>query len=281
MENREVQPGFRSGLLEVVAEAPRVNGRKMWHCRCDCGGEKIVPEHHLKTEHTKSCGCLVKRRTPLLPNTHIAHLMLLEELPRKNGSRRWLCRCDCGEECVVQESHIKSGHTKSCGCLSRKTSRSKAYNLHGQQFDRLKVVGHKPKRINGVPKWFCRCACGNELYVEAERLISGRTKSCGCLRDDKRKENFQQAIHHVDGTCIEKIANPKETAVNTSGHRGVYPLKNGKFRASITFRGKRYDLGTHKTFEEAVEARLLGEKIHFGEYLENYYAKQKDSFSPD
>ena len=30
---------------------------------------------------------------------------------------RWLCLCDCGEKTTVRRSHLKSGHTKSCGCF--------------------------------------------------------------------------------------------------------------------------------------------------------------------
>lgn len=27
----------------------------------------------------------------------------------------WLCKCECGRECFVQSSSLKSGHSKSCG----------------------------------------------------------------------------------------------------------------------------------------------------------------------
>lgn len=33
----------------------------------------------------------------------------------------WKCRCDCGNLCVVNGSKLKSGHTKSCGCLKKNT----------------------------------------------------------------------------------------------------------------------------------------------------------------
>ena len=38
--------------------------------------------------------------------------------PAENiGSRTtWLCRCDCGRECVVKTVHLRSGHVTSCGC---------------------------------------------------------------------------------------------------------------------------------------------------------------------
>jgi hypothetical protein len=39
----------------------------------------------------------------------------------KSGSdgARWNCLCDCGRECVVRASKLRSGHTRSCGCLFR------------------------------------------------------------------------------------------------------------------------------------------------------------------
>lgn len=31
----------------------------------------------------------------------------------------WVCRCSCGKEVVVTGIHLRSGHTKSCGCFHR------------------------------------------------------------------------------------------------------------------------------------------------------------------
>lgn len=38
----------------------------------------------------------------------------------KCGKSQWLCRCDCGNEKIIRGDHLKSGHTKSCGCLASK-----------------------------------------------------------------------------------------------------------------------------------------------------------------
>jgi hypothetical protein len=35
----------------------------------------------------------------------------------KRGNTIWTCRCDCGNEKIVQASHLRSGSTMSCGCL--------------------------------------------------------------------------------------------------------------------------------------------------------------------
>ena len=48
----------------------------------------------------------------------------------KGGKARWLCRCECGNECIVHSSSLKSGNTKSCGCIRREVSHDKAVT-HG------------------------------------------------------------------------------------------------------------------------------------------------------
>ena len=37
----------------------------------------------------------------------------------KNGNSKWLCVCDCGKERGVYGTHLRSGKTKSCGCLHK------------------------------------------------------------------------------------------------------------------------------------------------------------------
>ena len=36
---------------------------------------------------------------------------------RGAGGATWLCRCKCGNEKIIRLSSLKSGTTKSCGCL--------------------------------------------------------------------------------------------------------------------------------------------------------------------
>lgn len=36
---------------------------------------------------------------------------------------RWLCKCECGKEKVVDGYHLREGHTKSCGCLGKENLR--------------------------------------------------------------------------------------------------------------------------------------------------------------
>lgn len=205
------------------------------------------------------------------PGMKFGSLTVTSKAPSKNKKKHWNCVCDCGNECVVSETHLKTGHTKSCGCLAQIARRKKAVDIAGKRFGRLTAMEPTSARSNGSVVWRCSCDCGRDALCTVDNLVRGKVKSCGCLQEEQRKKNMEKAIHFVDGTCVERIACQRENAANTTGHRGVYRCKNDKWRASIEFRGKRYNLGTFHTYEEAVVARLESEKM-YQEFLNDYYA---------
>lgn len=45
-----------------------------------------------------------------------------------DGSTRYLCRCDCGDNKVVRSKHLKSGAIDNCGC--RRTERAMETRTH-------------------------------------------------------------------------------------------------------------------------------------------------------
>lgn len=200
-------------------------------------------------------------------------LQVLEAEQRGQGRKRyWRCRCQCGNEVVVEESHLKDGHTRSCGCLRRELMQKRSVDITGERFGRLVAV----KKTADGNKWECQCDCGNTCVCTKENLRSGITRSCGCLREEQRKENMKKAIHFVNGTCVERIASRKTFSNNTTGHRGVYRRENNRWRASIGFQGKVYNLGSFAVYEEAVRARLEAEERLYDEFLREYGEGQKD-----
>lgn len=51
------------------------------------------------------------------------------------------------------------------------------------KFGELTVLRKADERTSDrVEKWMCRCSCGNETIVRRGNLISGNTKSCGCIK---------------------------------------------------------------------------------------------------
>ncbi len=49
--------GFKSYRLTVIGFAEQRRNGAYWLCRCECGREKIIFAFHVRTGHTKSCGC--------------------------------------------------------------------------------------------------------------------------------------------------------------------------------------------------------------------------------
>lgn len=55
-------------------------------------------------------------------------------------------------------------------------------NLVGQKFGRLVVLQFVGKNKWRKTRWLCKCDCGKEKIIRGDHLISGSTKSCGCLQ---------------------------------------------------------------------------------------------------
>lgn len=83
------------------------------------------------------------------------HLLVISEMPASGSQSQWLCRCDCGAEVVVQLGNLRSGHTKSCGCL-KVEAQNRSHLTHGLAGTRLYKtwVGMKTRCYNkGHPKY--------------------------------------------------------------------------------------------------------------------------------
>lgn len=56
-------------------------------------------------------------------------------ISHRNERRRyfWKCKCDCGNEIIVSSNNLKSGNTKSCGCLNKEKmiARKKTHGMYG------------------------------------------------------------------------------------------------------------------------------------------------------
>ena len=49
----------------------------------------------------------------------------------------WLCRCDCGKTIKACANKLKTGHTRSCGCLKNEFSIGDATRTHGKRHEKL------------------------------------------------------------------------------------------------------------------------------------------------
>ena len=55
--------------------------------------------------------------------------LVVLELDHVEKRRYWKCKCECGNITVVMEGNLKSGTTKSCGCLRKNYINHKKLNV--------------------------------------------------------------------------------------------------------------------------------------------------------
>ena len=71
-------------------------------------------------------------------------------------------------------------------------------DLTNQRFGRLTAIQPTKNRSkSGNVIWLCKCDCGNFSEVANKSLLSGLTKSCGCLR---RKRTIERNLKHGDAS---------------------------------------------------------------------------------
>jgi len=78
-------------------------------------------------------------------------------------------------------------------------------DITGERFGKLMVIRRgKSDKFRKV-RWICGCDCGNETLIRRSHLISGETKSCGCLRHMSLSEDHREKISEA---AIKRWSNP-------------------------------------------------------------------------
>jgi hypothetical protein len=73
---------------------------------------------------------------------------------------------------------------------------------NGQKFGRLTVISNQGF-IDGFIRYECKCDCGNTKVIPKNRLLTGNTKSCGCLRRDVTGQ--MRKTHNMSKTRLNRI----------------------------------------------------------------------------
>lgn len=249
--------GMRFGMLTAVYPTEkRQQNRVVWHCRCDCGGERDVMISTFLSGKVTSCGCQNKNNLEDLTGRRFGKLVVISKTDRRNHTDRyWLCRCDCGTEKEVLGRSLRQGATQSCGC-------SRYNDFTGMKRGKLTAILKTGRVINRSPEYLWRCECGNEILLPVSKVPKKGNRMCPeCLRKQNgegvkvaHKARAEASIDGVPAKTLKGIKEGRLTALNTSGIRGVW--RNGeRWSAGGLVNGKTMTLGTFDTKEEAKKAR--------------------------
>lgn len=193
--------GQRFGLLTAIRPTDkRVQRSVIWECKCDCGNTVYASVSALEQGLKKSCGCTKKapvafrglqRPKDMTGERYGALTVVRPTDQRQGGSVVWECLCDCGKTVFASRTDLVHHGRQSCGCIKvkKETPGRKCEDLTGQRFGKLMAIELTEEKKRGRWVWRCKCDCGNTVYIDAGSLKSGNTKSCGCLRKKRYKNN--------------------------------------------------------------------------------------------
>lgn len=145
-----------------------------------------------------------------LTNQVFGRLTALSFTHDEKGVGKWKCRCSCGNIVYVIPHSLISGITKSCGCYNREVASRVIRDITGQVFGRLTAMYPRTdiKSECRGKIWHCKCSCGKEADVLGHSLLTGRTRSCGCLlHKDLKGKRFGKlvAIEKTDLRCFNNV----------------------------------------------------------------------------
>lgn len=103
-----------------------------------------------------------------------------------------------------------------------------------------------------------------------------------CTNNIAKPAETIKKISNVDGSSLTSIKARLEGKVNRNSTTGVTGVcKDGnKYKATITFKGRRIHLGMYEDINDAIKARKEAEKMIYQKYIDqhpNWEQEMKDA----
>lgn len=178
---------------------------------------------------------LKPRRPQNQPSIAVGHrfnrLTVLEDGRRPNGphSYQYRCRCDCGNEVFVKGAQLKSGNTKSCGCLSqdRKNAATLAdfgsfkISLYRRYVKGAAVRGHvfELTREQAIPLFTQICH-----YCGSPPATAGTPSTFGYRKKYDVSKFYYNGIDRVDNSKGYTVSNVVPCCSTCNRSKGTMPL---------------------------------------------------------
>lgn len=210
--------------------------------------------------------------------------------PNRSGKRKrlmYLCDCDCGNKNIeIIGEHLRSGHTKSCGCIHSNDKRKyNKYDLSGEygigwtsntnkefyfdleDYDKIKDIcwySDKNDYVVGMIK-----NSKENKYISLHRLIMNANKN--------------EIVDHIKHNKLDNRKTELRIGTQKQNTRNVTPRKNTKTKVtgvSIDSRNDKYvseihvdkkkiSLGRFDNLQDAIIARRNAEDRYFKEWSYN------------
>jgi len=209
-----------------------------------------------------------KRKSKIKIGDKFERLTVIEEASRDNGGYiLWKCECICGAIKTIRSNHLRTGNTKSCGCLGRDIATkhgmcgtaehitwagmlARCNNIHHTYY-----LNYGERGIVVCARWHNFINFYNDMGQKPEGLTLERVDN----NKGYYKENCKWA------TRSEQGRNRRVAKNSITGITGVrWNKKSQKYIASIGKNNTNIHLGFFNEIKDAIMARKNAEQKYWG-----------------
>lgn len=170
--------------IEVDVQCPICNNIRTTHYK-----QLINNGHHV----CQKCALSLKNSKPINYGEKFNNWTVIKN---SNTIGYSICKCICGTIREVDNYTLRSGTSKSCGCLTIEIHKNQRKYLEiGTKYNRLTIIDHS--KTSGYS--ICKCDCGKVCSVNDYRLENGLTKSCGCLHSEVSSQIMKTVVANYKG----------------------------------------------------------------------------------
>lgn len=102
---------------------------------------------------------------------------------------------------------------------------SKVIDLTGEKFGEWTVLERSGSDKRGQALWKCQCSCGTIRNIVGSSLRKGSSKSCGCKKIERSRENNGTFINEVGNRYGRLVVIAKDEELSIEKHRAYWICK--------------------------------------------------------
>lgn len=158
------------------------DGKKYNLCKCDCGNEKYILNHTLRTQRIRDCGCGTYMLKKYIGQT-INDFTVVNTYRKRIGKNQrtniiCVCKCKCGNTIEITASSLNKKNIVCDFCKNYNNLLKYKDKTYGC-FTVIDVVDFNNKIVK------CKCKCGSEFNKNIYKITSPTHPISHCVNCDK------------------------------------------------------------------------------------------------